>query len=204
MTEEIKSSVPIDEIPPHRRKNDPAAERKQKSFLIFLIIFVVVGAGFIFYRSGVAGGGSSQAPAEKYLNAIAASDFDAYVNTMPPKVAEDFKKDLDESGLGKKEFMQELYSDYFNEFGDDMGVTLEFNGRSRVESKYLESFKESYRELYREDIKITSAFEVNVSALFSGSKSKDLIQLECFVIKTGGKWYIAGCDYKTEDADEIQ
>lgn len=187
-------------LPPHRQKS--AAEQKQQRFLAILIIVIAVAAGLILYRNGVVGGGSERAPAEKYLKAIAARDFDSYVEVMPPRIAQDYKGDLDESGLSKTDFMQELYSDYFEEFGDDMTVELEFTKKSRVKAQYLDSFKESYRELYGEELRTSSAFEIDVSALFAGSKSKALIQLECFVCKVGGRWYVAGCDYKTEDADE--
>lgn len=188
------------ELPPHRQKS--SAEQKQQRFLAILVVLIAIAAGIILYRNGVMGGGSERAPAEKYLNAIAARDFDSYVEVMPPRIAQDYENDLSESGLSKADFMQELYSDYFDEFGSDMTVTLEFTKKSRVKAQYLDSFKDSYRELYGEELKTSSAFEIDVSALFSGSKSKDLIQLECFVVKVGGKWYIAGCDYKTEDANE--
>lgn len=203
MSENVRETAKTElsaNLPPHRQKS--AAEQKQQRFLSILIVFVVIAAGVILYRNGIMGGGSERAPAEKYLNAIAARDFDSYVETMPPRIAQDYKSDLDESGLSKAEFMQELYSDYFEEFGDDMTVTLEFTKKSRVKAQYLDNFKESYRKLYGEDLRTSSAFEIDVSALFSGSKSKALIQLECFVCKVGGKWYVAGCDYKTEDADE--
>lgn len=207
MSEGLYNSTPAPEAentPPHRSKKVNAAEaqKKQQKFLIFLIIFVVAGAIFIFYRSGMVGGDSSRRPVEEYLNAIAAKDFESYIKVMPPRIASGYERDLSQSGLSAEDFMGQLYSDYFEEFGDDMTVTLEFNGRSRVESKYLDAFKESYSSIYGQDISISSAFEIDVSALFSGSKSRDLIQLECFVIKSGRHWYIAGCDYKTVEPGE--
>lgn len=199
MTENVNETAKT-EIPPHRQKSP--AEQKQQRFLVILIIIVAVAAGVILYRNGVMGGGSERTPAEQYLYAIAARDFDSYVEVMPPRIAQDYKDDLSESGLSETDFMRELYSDYFDEFGEDMTVALEFNKKSRVKAQYLDLFKESYRELYGEELKTSSAFELDISALFSGSKSKTLIPLECFVVKVGGKWYVVGCDYKTEDANE--
>ena len=177
-------------------------QQKQQRILIVLILIIVVGAVFILYRNGVIGGSSSKAPVERYLQAIAAKDFDSYVDTMPQKMADDYRKERSERGLSGEEYMAQLYSDYFNEFGNDMRVELEFTDRSRPDNRYVENFKSSYAYLYGEDIRISSVFEIDVAAYFSGSKSSDIINLECYVIKSGGKWYIVGCDYQTADAEE--
>ena len=185
----------------------PTAEERQKKqkqqrVLLILIILIVVGAVMILYRNGVIGGSASKAPVEQYLQAIAAKDFDAYIGAMPPKIAESYVDDREDIGLSGEEYMYQLYSDYFIEFGDDMTVTLEFTDRSRLETVYIDNFKESYLRAYGEEINIRSSFEIDVIAHFSGSKSSDDINLECFVVKVGGKWYIAGCDYQTVEANE--
>lgn len=186
-----------------RPKKTAEQQQKQQKALLILIILIIVGAVMILYRNGVIGGSASRAPVEKYFQAIAAKDFDSFTGSMPPKMAEyDHVAVRDDLGLSGEEYMRQLYGDYFTEFGDDMTITLEFTDRSRLEALYVDNFKESYREIYGEDISIRSSFEIDVTAHFSGSKSSDDIDLECFVIKSGGKWYIVGCDYKTVDADE--
>lgn len=178
---------------------DPKAKKKQENFLLILIVIIIAGGIFILYRNGVIGGSAAQKPVERYLTAICDCDFDAFVATMPEKIASDHISDRTELGLSGEEYMRDLYSDFFEEFGDDMRVTLDFNGRSRPQAMYVDSFKQSYLGLYGEEIRISSVLEIDVSAHFYGSKSEDNIELAFFVVKTGGKWCVVGVDYKVED-----
>lgn len=177
----------------------PEQKRKQQNVLIVLIILIAVGAVIILYNNGVIGGSSSRRPVERYLNAIAEKNFDSFIATQPPKIADDHIADREELGLSGEEYMSRLYSDYFGEFGDDMTVELEFLDRSRIDGLYLDNFKNSYLELYGEAIRVSSSFEIDVDARFSGSLSSDTVELACYVIKSDGKWYIAGCDYRAEE-----
>lgn len=177
----------------------PEQKRKQQNVLIVLIILIAVGAVIILYNNGVIGGSSSRKPVERYLNAIAEKNFDSFIATQPPKIADDHIADREELGLSGVEYMSRLYSDYFGEFGDDMTVELEFLDRSRIDGLYLDNFKNSYLELYGEAIRVSSSFEIDVDARFSGSLSSDTVELACYVIKSDGKWYIAGCDYRMEE-----
>lgn len=180
---------------------DQKAKKKQENFLLILIVVIIAAGVLILYRNGVIGGSASKAPVEKYLNAICDRDFDAFIATMPEKIANDHISDRADLGVSGEEYMQTLYSDYFNEFGDDMRVTVDIGNRSRPQAVYVDNFKQMYLSLYGEEISISSVFEIDAVAHFAGSKSRDDIELEFFVIKTGGKWYVVGADYKTEDAE---
>ncbi len=179
-------------------KTDPEKAKKQQTVLIILLILVAVGAVMILYRNGVFGGSAAQKPVEQYLGAIAAKDFDSYISSMPTLIAQEHLTDRDDLGLSGEEYMAELYGDYFDEFGDDMTVSLEFTGRSRLEKVYLDEFLRSYLEIYGEPISVKSYFEIDVTAHFAGSLSEDYVDLCCYVIKSGGKWYIAGCEYASD------
>lgn len=181
---------------------DEKAKKKQENFLIVLIVVIIAAGIFVLYRNGAIGGSASKAPVEKYLTAICERDFDKFVGTMPDRIAQDHISDRDELGLSGKEYMETLFSDYFAEFGDDMRVDIKIGGRSRPKQLYIDNFKFSYLELYGEEISISSVFEIDATARFSGSKSSDEIEFEFFVVKTDGKWKVVGADYKTEDIDE--
>ena len=184
------------------QKISPEKQKQQGTVLAVLVILIAVGAAMILYRNGVIGGSASKRPVEEYLGAIASRDFDAYIGCMPSLMAGEYLTERDSLGLSGEEYMRELYSDYFAEFGDDMTVSLDFTGRSRIDSRYLENFSADWLEQFGEPIKISSAFEVDVTAHFAGSLSSDDIDLCCYVIKSGGRWCIAGCEYKT-DVEEL-
>ncbi len=189
---------------PEKRPAPQATEKqkkRQQSFLLILLIAVIAGVVFIFYRNGIIGGGSGEKPVVQYLQAIADKDFDAYTSSMLPLMAEDYRSDRDERGLTPTEYMEQLYSDYYGEFGDDLSIDIDVTGSSRVDAEFVDMFKESYEEIYGEAPKISRALEFDVAAFFSGSKSSALIELECYAVKSGKSWYIAGCDYKTEETD---
>lgn len=176
-------------------------QQQQQKILIVIAVLAAAAVLLILYRNGVLGGGSSKKPVEQYLEAIADCDFEGYVTSMPPRIEAEYRSELADSGFTPEEYMRELYSDYFTEFGDDMSVSLEFTGRKRIDAVYLDNFKQSYAEMYGEEISIRSSFEIDVTATFSGSVSTDEIELMCYAVKTGGKWYIAGCEYKTEEVE---
>ncbi len=193
-----------EEVREERRPKSAASgskQKKQQTVLLILLILVVAGVVFIFYRNGTIGGGSGEKPVEQYLQAIADKDFEAYTSAMLPLMAEDYRNDLEERGITPTEYMELLYSDYYGEFGDDLSIDIKITGRSRVDSEFVDMFKESYEDIYGEPPKLGRALEIDVAAYFSGSKSSDLIELECYAVKSGGEWYIAGCEYKTEDAN---
>lgn len=184
-----------------RPKPQKTSNKNQQTFLIILIVLVVAAAAVILYRNGVLGGSSGQDVVEKYLNAICQKDFDSYVSTMPPKIADDHRNDRAELGLDGAEYMRQLYADYFEEFGDDMTVQVTFTGKSRPDAVYVDNFKQSYEEIYGEELKLGTVFEIDVSALFSGEKSRSIVEIEFYTTKIQGEWRVVGADYKTEDAD---
>lgn len=188
----------------NKAQKKPESQKKQQQALLVLLIVVAVGVAIVLYNNGVLGGGSSRRPVEQYLNAIASRDFDSYIESMPPRMAEDYSAELSERGLSKEDYMRELYSDYFEEFGENMTVSLEFTDRSRPDAEYVDGFRTSYQRLYGEEIRFNSVFEIDVTARFSGENSADDINLECYVVKSGGKWYIVGCDYETVAAEETE
>ncbi len=201
--EESGAEVSQEQVLEKRPSNKVPAKQQQKQqiFLLIILIAVIAGVLFIFYRNGVIGGGSGEKPVEQYLQAIADKDFEAYTSAMLPLMAEDYRNDLAERGITPVEYMELLYSDYYGEFGDDLSIDIEITGRSRVDAEFVDMFKESYEDIYGETPKLGRALEIDVAAYFSGSKSADLIELECYSVKSGKSWYIVGCDYKTDDAN---
>lgn len=183
-------------------KSDQKSKKNQETVLLVLLVAVVIGVIFILYRSGVIGGNASRKPVENYIQAICDCDFDGYVSTMPKRIAQDHIDDRDELGLSGSEYLKKLYADYFDEFGENMTAEIEFTGRSRPDAVYVDNFRESYKELYGEEIDFSAVFEIDATVRFSGGKSSDGIDLEFFVIKTGGNWCVVGADYKTVEAED--
>lgn len=179
-------------------KSKSQANAKDKKTLIFLLILIAFGVIFIFYRNGFIGGGSYKEPIEQYFKAIVTRDFDSYIGAMPPKMQEDYISERNEMSLSGYDYLDKLYSDIFTQFGDNVEVELEFFGKSRPDEEYIRSFERSYQQAYGETINTKTVYGVSVIAHFRGDSGADL-ELECFVLRQGGKWYVVGCDFATDE-----
>lgn len=178
-----------------------ANRKKDRGVLIFLIIIVLLAAGFIFYRSGLVGGGSYKKPVEQYFQGISRRDFDMYIGSMLDNIGGEYVKERDSLGYSGYEYMDKLYRDLFEQFGEDMTISLDFVSRSKTEQEYVQSFANGYAETYGETINTKTVYTVYVTASFSGDVSAADVDMECYVIRQKGKWYIAGCDFAVEDAE---
>lgn len=177
----------------------PANRKKDRSVLIFLIIIVILAAGFILYRSGAVGGGSYKKPIEKYFQGISSRDFDIYVGSMLNNTGREYIKEKEQLGYSGYDYMDKLYRDLFEQFGEDMTITVSFISKKRTEYEYVRSFAEGYMEDYGEAISSKAAYTVKTTVHFSGSVSSGDVDMDCFVLRHKGKWYIVGCDFSVEE-----
>ncbi|MBQ8623300.1 MAG: hypothetical protein IJ424_02850 [Oscillospiraceae bacterium] len=175
---------------------------KNKKALIVLCVLGALFVVFVLWRNGFIGAGKFESVAESYFESICERDFDKFVACQPEEIARSHRGDLEDSGLEKTEFMSVLYADFFEEFGEDMTVTVDIGSSKAVEQVYINYFLESYVEIYGVEPKYSSFLELDVSATFSGSNSTDTILLDCFMMKSQGKWYVVGCEYVTEEVTE--
>lgn len=176
-----------------------ADRNKNKKVLIVMCILGIALVLFVLWRNGFIGSSKYESVIENYFLSICERDFDKYTSCLPERIALDYESEMRELGYDKEQYMSELYSDYFAEFGSDMGVTLEIGKSEAVEQVYINYFLESYHESYGTELDYSNFIEVDVSAVFFGSNSTDTILLECFLMKDGADWYMVGCDYVTED-----
>lgn len=171
--------------------------RKDSRILIIVIVIAVLAAAFVLYRNG-AFGGNYKKPITNYFNAICERDFEAYVSAMPARIGEDYISEREELGYTEYEYIDKLYSDLFEQFGEDMQISLEFGSRERPDEQYIESFRKDYIQVYGETINTNAVYGVNVVAHFSGEVSSADVELTCYVIRLSGRWYMVGCDFTNE------
>lgn len=171
-----------------------ASKKASKSDLKLLLTIIAVMAVivcFILYRNGVIGGGSFKKPIEQYFTAICERDFESYVGSMLPEIQKEYSAERSSMGYSEYEYMEKLYSDFFEEFGDDLSITIEFNSNSRLEQPELGYFLTSYEEIYGSELKSSSILKAEITARFSGSESETDAEMTCCVVRLGRKWYVA-------------
>lgn len=179
-------------------KTNSAEKKKNSTAIIAMLILGAIFVLFVLWRNGVIGSEKYQMIVEDYFVSICERDFDTYLECMPERIADDHEQDRQELGYEKEEYMSVLYADYFDEFGESMGVHLEIGASSAVEQKYVDVFLASYAQEYGEELEYQRFIEVDVNAVFVGEKSSDTIKMECFLMKVGPEWYMVGCDYVVE------
>ncbi|MCD7731989.1 MAG: hypothetical protein LUH56_00910 [Oscillospiraceae bacterium] len=173
--------------------------KKEVYVLIAIVVVILLLLLFVFRNSLFGAGTGYRDVISQYFTAISERDFDSYVDTMPDEIAADYEAEKADLEYSDYQYMDELYYDVFDEFGEDVAITLTFGDAERPDSEYIDYFAESYEELYGKSISTSNVYGVYVNANFSGSLSESDIEFECFVLKTGGKWYMVGCDFWTEE-----
>ncbi|MCC8130572.1 MAG: hypothetical protein LUC38_05875 [Oscillospiraceae bacterium] len=180
-------------------KSEKKSIKKEVYIIIALVVVIALLLLFVFRDSLFGTPSGYEGVIEQYFTSISARDFDSYVGTMPTAIASDYEAEKTELGYSNYDYMDELYYDVFDEFGEDVAITLEFGEAERPDDEYIDYFAESYEEIYGESISTSKVYGVYVNANFSGSLSESDIEFECFVLKTGGRWYMVGCDFWTEE-----
>ncbi|MCD7847084.1 MAG: hypothetical protein LUG49_03500 [Oscillospiraceae bacterium] len=173
--------------------------KKEVYALVAIIVVIVLLLLFVFRDSLFGAGTGYQDVISQYFTAISERDFDSYVDTMPAAIASDYETERADLEYSEYQYMDELYYDVFDEFGEDVVITLTFGDAERPDDEYIDYFAESYEEIYGSSISTSNVYGVYVNANFAGSLSESDIEFECFVLKTGGRWYMVGCDFWSEE-----
>lgn len=176
-----------------------SGKSKMQTLLTALIIFVIIGIGYVLYSNGVFADKGYKKPIEAYFEAICERDFDAYVGCMPEMLANDYVVEREAFGYSKYDYLNELYSDVFSAFGDDVEVRIKYLGTERPDEAIIEEFASSYKKAYGSTINTKTIYKVVVDASFAGSNGAETIKMDCYTIKLNGKWYIAGCDFASAE-----
>ncbi len=173
--------------------------KKEVYILIAIVVVIALGLLFVFRDTLFGEGTGYRDVISQYFTAISERDFDSYTDTMLSEVAADYEAEKADLEYSDYQYMDELYYDVFDEFGEDVAITLTFGDAERPDDEYIDYFVESFEELYGTTISTSKVYCVYVNANFSGSVSESDIEFGCFVLKTGGKWYMVGCDFWSEE-----
>ena len=173
--------------------------KKEVYALIAILVVIVLLLLFVFRDSIFGTGTGYQDVISQYFTSICDRDFSSYTGTVLTEIASNYEAEREDLEYSEYQYMDELYYDVFDEFGEDAQVTLTFGEATRPDDEYIDYFVESYEEIYGSSINTTNVYGVYVNAHFAGSLSESDIEFECFVLKTGGRWYMVGCDFWSEE-----
>lgn len=131
---------------------------------------------------------------DSYYNSIMNKDYDEFSSVFP----EFYLKALEnESGIGKdgytgKDFMQNNYDWYVNQYGDDFDYAYEFGDIARIMPDSIEECKASIKQYLDADVDIEEAYAVNVQEKVTGSKLETPVynEIPWLILKIDGKYWL--------------
>ena len=166
-------------------KRDPNAGIKT---LIIVAIVVIGGIFGVLYSTGAIFSSSKTEVITNYFNSITEGDFDKFVKCYPSQIKNDYEDDRSSAGLSKSDYMQKLYGDFKETYGDDYKIDVEFGRETKLDAEDYDMTE--YKEQYGSAPTISEAYEIVVNVTFKGSVSTEDAKLYINVAKTSGSWKI--------------
>lgn len=171
------------------RARDPKA---RQHFLIVVLIAACIVIGYALYSSGAIMSNTREEVIRQYFNSITASDYDKFVKCFPKEIRREYDDDRNNSGLGKKEYMQALYEYFTDRYGEGYAIELEFGNEKKLETDDYDM--SSYKAEHGSAPRLSEVYEVVVNAEFRGTKDRSTTILYLYVGRTGSYWHIFGMD----------
>lgn len=131
---------------------------------------------------------------DSYYNSIMNKDYDEFSSIFP----EFYLKALeDESGIGKgsytgKDFMQDNYDWYVNQYGSDFDYAYEFGDIARIMEDSVQECETSIKQYLGADVDIQEAYAVNVQEKVTGSELEEpqYNEIPWLILKIDGKYWL--------------
>ena len=146
------------------------------------VLALIITCFFIF------GGRSYKAVVKDTFKAIETADAKLMMELLPDEMIKSIMKDED---MTKKEMTEQLQDmlDYMFRGADKIKITYEITHTEEVDKDDLKDLKEEYKDEY--DIKVKDAMivEVEVTVKVDGEKTTE--DMDLYLIKVGGSWYLA-------------
>ena len=162
-----------------------------------IIGMAAVGAGVLAVAVllvALFGGRGPKATVNKFLNAMFKADAKTIVSLLPDDIVDYI---MDEEDLTKKEMIEELEDalawtiDFYEDYaGKDWKVTHKIVSVDDLSSRKLRDLKEEYEDECGVKVKDAKVVKVELSIDGKELDEPDETEVEVYVIKVGGSWYI--------------
>lgn len=158
-----------------------------------VVAALVCGALFLRGKDGQSFFGNSEQDVinvlmEAYLNA----EMSNVLEVIPEQLLQ--SDDLDGQEIQKiiedgNETLQHIYSLYPGIFGDDWKMSYEVVTLEEVEKSKLREIRHTYKN-YGVELDITTAKRAEIELNVSGSKDKNSVEMNFYLIKVKNSWYV--------------
>lgn len=144
-----------------------------------------------------------------YYDGTKEADFDKCFGNFPDFYLDMLEKEVDVCGETHEEYMQGIYNDYVESFGDDFNISFQVadsgdgNGKGilYLYDDSLEEFKNIFKDTYGADVNLEEAYTIYITTAMSGSKTSYTEDSEWFILKIDGKYYLYENYYETNSVE---
>ncbi len=165
-----------------------------KAFLGAVAVVAVLIIFIALYQSGAIFSNTRTEVVEQYFKSIQTGDFDSFVKCFPKEIKSEYEADRETSKLSKDDYMDALYADFKEEYGEDYTITVDFGSETQLDPEEYDM--SGYKTAHGSAPSISEVYEMVVNITFEGSKKTDEAKLYMYVAKTSGYWRVFGL---TED-----
>ena len=165
-------------------KAEKAKGKSNKNLLIFVAIVAVavIIAGLV--SSGVISKGEKTDVVKDYFQALNERDFDKFVKCFPKEIKQEYKDDRSNLNYSKDEYMEELVSDFKEEYGEGFSFEVSCGKEKLIDDYSMEAYKEAYGKVPN----ISETYIVAATVTVKGPDKTAEVHMECFVGKVMGRW----------------
>jgi hypothetical protein len=134
---------------------------------------------------------------DNYYNGTIEKDFNKCFGNFPDFYLEMLEKEVEICGESHDEYMQGIYSDYAETYGDDFEITSRVaddgngtKGILKLSDESTEDMKEIFKETYDKDVNLEEVYTVYVTTVTKGSADEYSDEEEWYILKIDGEYYL--------------
>lgn len=132
-----------------------------------------------------------------YYNGTMEKDFDKCFGNFPDFYLEMLEKETEICGETHDEYMQGIYNDYAETYGDDFKITSRVSddgngtkGILKLSDESTKDMKKIFKETYNKDVNLEKAYTVYITTVTKGSENEVSEESEWYILEIDGKNYL--------------
>lgn len=125
-----------------------------------------------------------------YYDGIKKVDFDKCFSKYADFYTERLEKDIEKEKISKVEYMKDIQNYYKENFGEDFDILLTIDSILQLTDESLKNTNEIINNTFNQSIKLEDAYTINVYERVQGKLDIQKIELEWFLIKIEGEFYL--------------
>ena len=195
MTEEEKAAVKLSaKEKPMQRRADPNARR---NLLIAVAVITVGVVIFVLISRGVLFSNKKEDVISQYFTALDNNDFDKFTDTLPKEIKNVYEEEREKMGLSGEDYIRQFKQPLEEVYGSGLSISFTLGREEKLDKETDSEVFDltAYKKRYGSAPSVSEIYVVYVEVTYSGSISKETVEYQCYIAKTGWKWKIFNMEF---------